>query len=110
MRFHALVAFVLATTVTATTAAVVQSHRHKLHDSTKNHLLTGYNPSRLVGPCSKVECPPLEKEVQLTTLGAALRKYKPAKWLTVEDDNWKFKHVNCIDFKEAFMVGSSCFP
>jgi len=99
-----LVAFLAAATATAAVAdPMVHTHRHRLHDSAKSNLLMGYDPRRLIGPCSKVECPDLFKEVHLTTIGAALRKYKPAKWLTIGDDGWKFKHVNCIDFREAFM-------
>lgn len=82
-------------------SSLVNSRRHQAQRMVINN---GYMIGSLRGPCSLVDCPPLEKEVVFSSMGMALRKYKPAKWVQIGDRNWKFKHTTAMDFKEAFAV------
>lgn len=84
------------------TSNLITHHEHKVHRD-ESKFPSVYDPDAARVPCSTVNCPRVEEEHVVHGFGTILRRYPFEQWVFTGQDSWKFKHLQCMDFKEAFM-------
>jgi len=63
-----------------------------------------FKRSKLDDICAEAECPPLEKEEVISSMGISLRRYKAAEWLAYGSKHWNFRSTGDTSYVDNFMV------
>ncbi len=66
----------------------------------------GFKSDKLDEICAEAECPPVEKEVLIPSIGIALRRYKVAEWLAYGNKHWNFRSTSDTGYVDNFMVSA----
>lgn len=81
---------------------------HHVRRVKRDGLPAVYDPKATDGPCSMVSCPKVGAEYPVARYGTVLRTFPYEYWVFTSSDTWQWKHMQAMDFKEAFMVSTGC--